>query len=50
MKKEKKDQFVIACLEKEADAGVVLPMARHCAEKLGKGLFVLNVTKDGDNN
>lgn len=47
MKKEKKDQFVIACLEKEADAAVVLPTARHCAARLGKGLIVLNVSKEG---
>lgn len=47
MAKLKKDQFVIACLEHEADAGVVLPMARHCAAQLGKGIIVLNVSADG---
>lgn len=45
--KVKKDQFVIACLEKAADADIVLPYARHCAERLGKGLIVLSVAKDG---
>ncbi len=50
MKKEKKDQFVIACLEQESDAAAVLPVARHCAERLGKGLFVLNVSSDGRND
>ena len=47
--KEKKDQFVIACLEKAADADVVMPYARYYAERLGKGIIVLNVSKDGDN-
>ncbi len=50
MEKKKKDQFVIACLEKESDAATVLPIARHCAARLGKGLFVLNVSKEGDND
>lgn len=50
MTKAKKDQFVIACLEREDDAASVLPMARHCAAQLGKGLFVLNVSKEGDND
>ena len=50
MTKAKKDQFVIACLEREDDAATVLPLARHCAAQLGKGLFVLNVTKEGDND
>ena len=49
MSKEKKDQYVIACLERESDAAIVLPAARQCAARLGKGLFVLNVSKDGDN-
>ena len=46
----KKDQFVIACLEREDDANIVLPMARHCANRLGKGIIVLNVSADGDND
>ena len=45
--KEKKDQYVIACLEKAADATTVLPLARHFAERLGKGLIVLSVAKEG---
>ena len=47
--KENKDQFVIACLEKATDADIVMPTARHFAARLGKGLIVLNVSKDGDN-
>ncbi len=48
--KKKKDQFVIACLDREADAATVLPMARHFAERLGKGLIVLNVSTDGQSD
>lgn len=44
---EKKDQYVIACLEKATDADIVLPYARHFAERLGKGLIVLSVSKEG---
>ena len=45
--KTTKDQFVIACLEKAADAAIVLSYARHCARRLGKGLVVLSVAKEG---
>ena len=45
-----KDQFVIACLENSATADIVLPWARHCAEKLKKGLILLNVSDDGQND
>ena len=48
-KKQKKDQFVIACLERPESADTVLPVARHCAERLGKGIILLNVSKEGDN-
>lgn len=47
--KQKKDQFVIACLESPATADTVLPVARHCAAQLGKGIILLNVSRDGDN-
>ncbi len=44
----KKDLFVIACVEDEASAQVVLPWARHFAEKLNhKGLMALHVNDDG---
>ena len=49
MGKEKKDQYVIACLDSESDADAVLPMACHFAARLGKGLLVLNVSSDGHN-
>ena len=46
----KKDQFIIACLDSAADAAAVLPYARHCAQRLHKGLLLLNVSKEGDND
>lgn len=45
-----KDQFIIACLESPSTADVVLPYARYCAERLRKGIIVLNVSKDGQND
>lgn len=45
-----KDQFIIACLESPSTANVVLPYARYCAERLRKGIIVLNVSKDGQND
>ena len=42
-----KDQFVIACVEDAAGAAIVLPWARHFAERLNhKGLMALHVSKD----
>jgi len=46
---KKKDQFVIACLENAEAAATVLPYARQCAARLNKGIILLNVSKDGDN-
>ena len=46
----KKDQFVIACLESPAAADTVLPYARYFAAQLKKGIIVLNVSKDGQND
>ena len=41
-----KDQFVIACVESAESAAVVLPWARHLAERLRhKGLMLLHVTQ-----
>ena len=48
--KQKKDQFVIACLESPSTAETVLLYARHCAARLGKGIIVLNVSKEGEND
>lgn len=46
-----KDQFVIACVESPEGAELVIPWARHFAQRLnGKGLMLLNVSKDGDND
>lgn len=45
-----KDQFVIACIENAVNAEVILPVARLCAEKLKKGLILLNVSEDGEND
>ena len=43
----KKDQFVIACIESPESAAVVLPWARHLAERLNhKGLMALHVSPD----
>lgn len=44
-----KDQFVIACVENQASADAILPMARLCSTKLKKGLILLNVSDDGQN-
>ena len=42
-----KDQFVIACVESPESAAVVLPWARHFAERLNhKGLMLLHVASD----
>lgn len=42
-----KDQFVIACIENAANAAVVLPWARHMAERLNhKGLMALHVSPE----
>lgn len=43
-----KDQFVIACLPSPDYADTVLPWARLCSQKLGKGIIVLNVSKEGE--
>lgn len=41
-----KDQYVIACVETPADAAIVIPWARHFAERLRhKGLMVLHVKR-----
>ena len=39
--KQKRDQFVIACLSSSRDADTVLPYAQQCADHLGKGLVAL---------
>ncbi|MBR1784787.1 MAG: hypothetical protein IJ760_05050 [Bacteroidales bacterium] len=45
-----KDQFVIACIDNEAHARVVLEWAWYMAGRLRhKGLFVLNISAGGDN-
>lgn len=42
-----KDQFVIACVESAESASIVLPWARHFAERLNhKGLVLLHVSKE----
>ena len=47
----KKDQYVIACVESPQAAEVVIPWAKHFAQRLnGKGLLMLNVSADGDNH
>ncbi len=46
---KKRDQFVIACLENAESATRVLPYARYCAARLNKGIILLNVSKDGNN-
>lgn len=47
----KKDQFVIACVEDPEGAELLIPWARHFAERLnGKGLLLLNVSKDGESD
>lgn len=41
------DQFVIACIDSPESAAVVLPVARHFAERLNhKGLMALHVSQD----
>jgi hypothetical protein len=43
----KRDQYVIACVESAADAAMVLPWARHFAERLRhKGLMALHVKRE----
>ena len=44
----KKDQHVIACVDRPQDAPAVLACAKQCAERLNhKGLILLNVSRDG---
>ena len=46
----KKDLFVIACVESPEGAEMLIPWAKHFAHKLNdKGLLLLNVSKDGNN-
>lgn len=45
-----KDQFVIACLESPSTAAVVLPYAQYSAARLKKGIILLNVSSDGQND
>ena len=45
-----KDQFIIACLESPATAGIVLPYAKHFASHLRKGIILLNVSRDGQSD
>lgn len=45
----KKDQHVIACVDRPQDADIVLAYARHYAECLNhKGIILLNVSSDGN--
>lgn len=47
----KKDQHVIVCLESPQNADSMIACARLCAGKLnGKGIILLNVSKDGNNS
>ncbi len=45
----KKDQYVIACVETPEGAELLIPWAKHFAQRLnGKGLMLLAVSADGD--
>ena len=45
----KKDQYVIACVETPEGAEMLIPWAKHFAQRLnGKGLMLLSVSTDGD--
>ncbi len=46
--KQKKDQFIIVCLESADSAPMLMPYAKLCAEKLGKEIILMTVGNDGE--
>ena len=44
--KQKKDQFIIVCLESADSAPMLMPYAKLCAEKLGKEIILMTIGND----